>query len=343
MSNKKERIGKIFFGIALILFVLYQIITFVPGAERDAFIFLCCILIIPIVFSKNKFICIISFVLLVVSLFGVYSGYKRGKEYKKFLEKVKRQVKRDRHLFLKMSNVQSSELEDNANKQYIDRNTDGIIDLILTEDKGVLMRKDIDFDFDGKFDKTYIYVNGRIAKIMVDPMGTGIPQETEEETVAIKNDEDVWNEVISAIKENIKNSPKNDIFYLKLGKIYQEQGKWQDAFTNYEKAYELNNGNYDALYGIAEYRKEYGDIENAITIYKKIVYNKKNFTEAYNKLGDLYCDKKMYKESIKSYKKALAINPKSNNARLGITVVYSKMKKLEKISKGTKMSNADIY
>lgn len=86
MGNTQNKISNIIFIFSIILLILYQFTTFVPGAEKNFYIFLCVLLTIPIVLSDKKIIKIITLILLIISIIGVYGGHKRGVEYKEFLE-----------------------------------------------------------------------------------------------------------------------------------------------------------------------------------------------------------------------------------------------------------------
>ena len=82
----KENFIKGVFSIAVFLFFIGQVITFVPGQEMSYYLILSIALILPSFFFSKKKNRIFAIIFLVLSIAYTVYGYKRGIEYKAFLK-----------------------------------------------------------------------------------------------------------------------------------------------------------------------------------------------------------------------------------------------------------------
>jgi len=88
--------------------------------------------------------------------------------------------------------------------------------------------------------------------------------------------------------EYVKQLPDNPISWTKLGDVYSNMGKYDNAIKNYSTALELNPGYTDARAGLAAVYKAKGDLKNAALHYEQLVKsNPKNIDYSYN-LADIY-------------------------------------------------------
>jgi tetratricopeptide (TPR) repeat protein len=79
----------------------------------------------------------------------------------------------------------------------------------------------------------------------------------------------------------------------------------------------------------AAYRKK-GELDKAISAYRKALAIDTNLAEAHNNLGVVYGNKGMLNEAISAYKKALAISPNLAEAHNNLGAVYIKKGELDK-------------
>lgn len=74
--------------ITAFFLLLGQISTFVPGAEESFYILpailAIIIFLVSVVLAEHKFICYAAISLFILSLFGIYTGYKKGVDYANF-------------------------------------------------------------------------------------------------------------------------------------------------------------------------------------------------------------------------------------------------------------------
>lgn len=72
--------------------------------------------------------------------------------------------------------------------------------------------------------------------------------------------------------------------------------------------------------------------DSAIIYLENVIKDKEGFADVYNMLGLLYFNKSRHEDAIRSFKKALEINPKYMDASLNLTVVYNELGQLDQSS-----------
>jgi type IV pilus assembly protein PilF len=91
-----------------------------------------------------------------------------------------------------------------------------------------------------------------------------------------------------------------------LGVLAQQAGRLQEAFTEYERAVELNPDNADAHHALGILlHLAFNRPEEAIEHYEKAIAVRPTFSEAKSNLGNVYLSLNRYDEAIKLYKEAL--------------------------------------
>lgn len=109
-----------------------------------------------------------------------------------------------------------------------------------------------------------------------------------------------------------------------LGKIYQEQGRIEEASQEYQKAVDLDPNYGTAIDNLGTIYFAKGEIDAAIEQYKTAIkINSKNSTAHYH-LGEAYLSKGQYNDAIKSLQTALYQNPNSAPVNDTLGEVYEK-------------------
>ena len=110
-----------------------------------------------------------------------------------------------------------------------------------------------------------------------------------------------------------------------LGDLYLSQPRrlFDQAVEAYAKAIELRPFYADAYVGLGDAKAAKSDVDGAIAAYQKaLVYNPVN-PRVHMSLGKIYYGEKgLYYESVNAYKKAIDLDPRSVDARMGLGEVY---------------------
>ncbi|MBE0570634.1 MAG: tetratricopeptide repeat protein [Ignavibacteriaceae bacterium] len=92
------------------------------------------------------------------------------------------------------------------------------------------------------------------------------------------------------------------------GVSYDEEGKYEQAISEYIKAIEINPDYADAYNnrGVSYYNL--GKNENAISDYTRAINLNPKYADAYNNRGIVYYDQGQHNQAIKDYSKAIEVN-----------------------------------
>ena len=91
-----------------------------------------------------------------------------------------------------------------------------------------------------------------------------------------------------------------------LGVLAQQQGRLQEAYTEFERAVELNPDNADAHHALGILlHLAFDRPEEAIKHYEKAIEVRPTFSEAKTNLGNVYLSTGRYDDAIRLYKEAL--------------------------------------
>jgi superkiller protein 3 len=134
-------------------------------------------------------------------------------------------------------------------------------------------------------------------------------------------------------KDNIKNedvlkkalelNPRDDVAYVELGRLYRDQGQFQQAGECLKKALELNPGNAEAYLQLGlVYHGKQRQFQQAEECFKKTLELNPGNAEAYIGLGNLYRDQGQFQQEEDTYKKALELNPENHWAYIGLGNLY---------------------
>lgn len=72
-------------------------------------------------------------------------------------------------------------------------------------------------------------------------------------------------------KQSIAKFPEDSEYYCLAGDVCKELGRYEEAYSYWEKRHELNPTKLDCLYGIASCREERGEYDKAYEAYMRIV------------------------------------------------------------------------
>ena len=76
-----------------------------------------------------------------------------------------------------------------------------------------------------------------------------------------------------------------------VGNIYQRRSDYENAETHYRKAIELEPDNSYAIYGLGNCQRGQGHIDEAISLWSKILANEPYNQNILSRLGDAYFNK----------------------------------------------------
>jgi tetratricopeptide (TPR) repeat protein len=95
--------------------------------------------------------------------------------------------------------------------------------------------------------------------------------------------------------------------HYKIGVSYLNEAKAQQAFVEFQKAYELNPNDREVLNAIGYiYLVHFDDTAKAIDFFEKAIKAYPNYSEAYNNLGFAYEKLGQFDKAISFYKKAVS-------------------------------------
>ena len=146
-------------------------------------------------------------------------------------------------------------------------------------------------------------------------------------TNTINNQTVIKNNNVPEIREN---NQQNAEFYLTRANSYYKEGKYDQAFTNYNQAIQLNPQYTDAyLFRGLTYRIK-GELDKAIVDYTQAIKINPQFSQAYNNRGVAYDDKGELDKAIVDYNQAIKINPQYSDAYNNRGVAYDDKGELDK-------------
>ncbi len=154
------------------------------------------------------------------------------------------------------------------------------------------------------------------------------------------------NDKEAALKEFVKAEElgKNDSAMLEnLGEAYLSLKEYDKSLGAYNRLLSANQRDSKILSRVAEIYYEKGDLENAYMYFKKITMvqpTSENARVAYLNIGNIMDDAQRYDEAIDSYQKALAINPKDDDALYNLGLSYRNAGRPEKAIESWKSASS---
>ncbi|MEZ0323921.1 MAG: tetratricopeptide repeat protein [Hydrogenothermaceae bacterium] len=134
-------------------------------------------------------------------------------------------------------------------------------------------------------------------------------------------------ELLKAAKEN----PSPSVFN-KLGILYLNQGRLEDAKNSFLNALKLDPFDKEALNNLGILYFSLKDYDKAIKYFNEAIKRDDKFVDAYYnlgnvyyQLGDIYKSISYYKQAIENYKKVVSLNPENKSAYYNMANAYFKM------------------
>jgi len=138
--------------------------------------------------------------------------------------------------------------------------------------------------------------------------------------------------IFSSCATVTENDIKNSQYHYQLGISYLNDNNIQPAFSELQKALELNPNDKEIHTALGViYLSKLEDYPKAIEHFRKALAIDKNYSEAATNIGNTYANMKKYDEAIESYKMALS-NPQYKNAAMALNnlgMVYYKLSKFD--------------
>ena len=110
-----------------------------------------------------------------------------------------------------------------------------------------------------------------------------------------------------------------------LAKIYESEGKDEEAIDEYVRAVELNKRDYDSYYEISFLLNKIGKIDESEEMLKNLLSKKPDYFKASILLGNILYDKEQFKKAVNVYLDALKYNPEIYELYYGLGMSYTRL------------------
>ena len=107
------------------------------------------------------------------------------------------------------------------------------------------------------------------------------------------------------LKSVSQNDLKQSRYFKEVGQSYILEGKYQNAYVEFQKAVELNPLDKELYYYIGFIQAKWGAYDKSIEYFKKAIYIDKHYAEAHNHLGIAYLSLQKWDKAIDSFNKAI--------------------------------------
>ena len=127
---------------------------------------------------------------------------------------------------------------------------------------------------------------------------------------------------IAGYKQAIQIRPDYAETSYKMGAVYAELGRYEEAIASYKKAISSKPDYAEASYKLGAVYAELGRYEEAIASYKKAISSKPDYAELQYSLGFSYAKLHLHEEAIKALKQAIQIRPDYAEAHHILGLMY---------------------
>ncbi len=112
-------------------------------------------------------------------------------------------------------------------------------------------------------------------------------------------------DLILRIREMIKSEPNNTILITKLGSIYMQQGNYDEAISEYQKALSINTNFIDAMYGLVLVYSDCNESTKALNMLQNIRLIQPGNPDVYYNIACIYAKQNMSDKSIEWLKQSI--------------------------------------
>ena len=123
-----------------------------------------------------------------------------------------------------------------------------------------------------------------------------------------------------------------------LGRIYTEQGKYEQALSSFQEALERDPKNSDAYRGRAIALMDMGKTKEAELSYKKSIEAKPDYWGGYSKLGVFYFQQGRYEEAAAQFQQVVTLNPNNASGYRNLGAVYGRLGRYDEAIKSFEKS-----
>lgn len=141
-------------------------------------------------------------------------------------------------------------------------------------------------------------------------------------------------EAIGYFKKAIEIDPQSHIPYNGIGEVYRDNKKdMTEAMNWYQKTLSINAMERKGNFGMGYCLNSKGKYSEAITYLKKAIEKEPDYVAAHVELGYSLYQTGMNTEAISYLNKAISLNPKNENSRYYLTLIYVSQKNKDKAQK----------
>lgn len=121
-----------------------------------------------------------------------------------------------------------------------------------------------------------------------------------------------FDEAIALYLKGIEKAPRFLFFYIVLGDVYRQTGRFYDAVNEYRMAVWVDSSNPVGYRSLCALYEEAGDYDSAINVYKKLINLQPTDATYYSNLGNLFYLKGEPQFAVSCYQTAITLNPNKN-------------------------------
>ena len=138
-----------------------------------------------------------------------------------------------------------------------------------------------------------------------------------------------WKSEFTLWSKAVITTPNSSIAHGSLGRVYQAQGRLEEAIREYEKAIDIYPKNYKAFYNLGVLYEGQKDFKKAVQNYKRTIAINPAFVNAHFNLGNIYFNQDFLEDAIYHYAKVIEIIPDDFEALTNLGVAYAKQGNLD--------------
>ena len=131
-----------------------------------------------------------------------------------------------------------------------------------------------------------------------------------------------WQEPIALFRNSLTATPRSAYLEKDLGDVYEDQGEFQQAITEYTKSLSIARDDPKTILNYAAALQQTGDKSQAEVQYRRVMELLPRDSTAYADLESLYIEEGRLDDAIAMYKLAISVNPNDANAYFNMGVMF---------------------